>query len=216
MAAWRPGRTNAWCNSFNRLQLRWMQQSSRLPRPTPYISIKTLDARWIRVDLQRACRKARHRPRPLRLPAARRAGSWSASPSPRSPTESASTGRLRRPQQDQRSSQPQWWILNRLEDTSRAWIRTDLVEELTPYSNREEGRDVANELERVIAMGLATAAGDSVTKTAAGSERLAVARNRNGQTHRDMLTGIHDDEYANAIDVLRRIVGNLGGDSRLP
>jgi hypothetical protein len=113
-------------------------------------------------------------------------------------------------------SQPQWWILNRLEDTSRAWTRTGLVEELTPYSNGEEGRDVADELEQMIAMGLAAADGDSVTKTAAGSERLAAARNRNGQTHRDMLTGIHDDEYATTIDVLRRIVGNLGGDSRLP
>jgi hypothetical protein len=113
-------------------------------------------------------------------------------------------------------SQPQWWILNRLEDTSHAWTRSDLVEELTSYSDREEGRDVAVELEQVIAMGLAAADGDSVTKTAPGSERLAAARDRNGQTHRDMLTGIDDDEYANAIDVLRRIVGNLGGDSRLP
>lgn len=113
-------------------------------------------------------------------------------------------------------SQPQWWILNRLEDTSRAWTRIDLVEELTSYSNGEEGRDIADELEQMITMGLATADGDSVTKTAAGSERLAAARDRNGQTHRDMLTGIDDDEYATTIDVLRRIVGNLGGDARLP
>ncbi|MCO1658868.1 hypothetical protein [Pseudonocardia humida] len=38
-------------------------------------------------------------------------------------------------------SQPQWWILNRLADTSRSWRRAGLVEELTPYSDNEEGRD---------------------------------------------------------------------------
>lgn len=113
-------------------------------------------------------------------------------------------------------SQPQWWILNRLEDTSGTWTRTGLVGELTPFSAKEEGRDVADELEQLIAVGLAAAEGDSVTRTAAGSERLAAARDRNGRTHRDMLTGIDDEEYATTIDVLRRIVGNLGGDSRLP
>jgi MarR family transcriptional regulator, organic hydroperoxide resistance regulator len=113
-------------------------------------------------------------------------------------------------------SQPQWWILNRLDDTSRAWTRAGLVEELTSYSNNEEGRDVADELERMIAVGLVAAEGDSVAMTAAGTERLAAARDRNGRTHREMLTGIDDDEYGTTIDVLRRIVGNLGGDSRLP
>jgi hypothetical protein len=113
-------------------------------------------------------------------------------------------------------SQPQWWILNRLGDTSRAWTRAGLVEELAPYSEREEGRDVAAELDGMVAAGLAVVDGDSVIATAAGSERLAAARERNGRVHRDMLAGIPDDEYATTIDVLRRIVGNLGGDARLP
>ncbi len=113
-------------------------------------------------------------------------------------------------------SQPQWWILNRIEDASRTWTRADLVEELTAYSDREEGRDVGDELDLLVAAGSATADGDAISRTAAGSERLAAARDRNGRTHRDLLTGIDDDEYATAIDVLRRIVGNLGGDPRLP
>jgi hypothetical protein len=113
-------------------------------------------------------------------------------------------------------TQPQWWILNRIEDSSRTWTRAGLVEELTPFSRREEDRDVADELDGLVAAGLAAADGDAVTRTAAGSERLAAARDRNGRAHRDMLTGIDDDEYATTIDVLRRIVGNLGGDARLP
>lgn len=113
-------------------------------------------------------------------------------------------------------SQPQWWVLNRLADGTRTWTRRGLVEELTPYSEAEEGRDVAAEIERLVAAGLAAADGDAVLMTEAGTARLAAARERNGHAHRAALAGIGDDEYAVTIDVLRRIVGNLGGDSRLP
>jgi hypothetical protein len=113
-------------------------------------------------------------------------------------------------------SQPQWWILNRLDDTSRTWTAAGLVEELAPYSAREEGRDVGDELAQLVAAGLAAADGEAVVMTAAGAQRLAAARERNGRTHREARAGISDEEYATTIDVLRRIVGNLGGDARLP
>lgn len=113
-------------------------------------------------------------------------------------------------------TQPQWWILNRLADASRGWTRAGLVEALAPYSEKEEGRDVDAELDGLIVAGLVATDGDTVAATAAGSERLAAARERNGRTHHDMRAGISDDEYATMIDVLRRVVGNLGGDSRLP
>lgn len=113
-------------------------------------------------------------------------------------------------------SQPQWWVLNRLDDRSRVWTRQGLVDELAPYSDKEEGRDVAAEIERLVAAGLGAADGDAVLMTDEGAARLAAARERNGRAHRDARAGIGDDEYAVTIDVLRRIVGNLGGDSRLP
>lgn len=91
-----------------------------------------------------------------------------------------------------------------------------LVAELAPYSDKEEGRDVGGEIEGLVAAGLAATVGDALVLTDEGAARLAAARERNGRTHRDMLTGIGDDEYAVTIDVLRRIVGNLGGDPRLP
>ncbi len=34
-------------------------------------------------------------------------------------------------------SQPQWWILTRIEDSSRGSTRAGLVEELAPFSGRE-------------------------------------------------------------------------------
>jgi hypothetical protein len=52
--------------------------------------------------------------------------------------------------------------------------------------------------------------------TGEGSARLAAARERNGRVHGDTRAGITDEEYATAIDVLRRVVGNLGGVPRLP
>ena len=39
---------------------------------------------------------------------------------------------------------------------------------------------------------------------------------RAGATHRATRADVSDEEYAVTIDVLRRIVGNLGGDARLP
>jgi DNA-binding MarR family transcriptional regulator len=113
-------------------------------------------------------------------------------------------------------SQPQWWVLNRLDDRSRTWTRQGLVDELAPYSDKEEGRDVGEEIDRMVAAGLAAADGDAVLITDEGAARLAAARERNGRAHRDALVGIGDDEYAVTIDVLRRIVGNLDGDPRLP
>jgi hypothetical protein len=113
-------------------------------------------------------------------------------------------------------SQPQWWVLNRLDDRSRRWTRQELVDELSPYSDKEEGRDVGEEIERMVVAGLAAADGDAVLMTDEGASRLAAARERNGRAHRDARAGIDDEEYAVTIDVLRRIVGNLGGDARLP
>ncbi|MGL5912112.1 MAG: hypothetical protein ACRCZP_19065, partial [Phycicoccus sp.] len=37
-------------------------------------------------------------------------------------------------------TQPQWWVLGRVVDTSRAGTRSGLSEELAPYSAAEEGR----------------------------------------------------------------------------
>jgi hypothetical protein len=113
-------------------------------------------------------------------------------------------------------SQPQWWVLNRLDDPSRVWTRSGLVDELKPFSDNEQGLDVSVEIDRLIDNGLASAEADVVTMTGEGAARLGAARERNGRTHQDMRSGIDDEEYAVTIDVLRRIVGNLGGDSRLP
>ena len=112
-------------------------------------------------------------------------------------------------------SQPQWWALGRLEDTSREWSRQLLIDELTPYSAAEEGREVGQELDGLVAVGWASASGDTLTITPEGLERLKLAQRRNGETHQKTREGVSDAEYAGAIDVLRRMVGNLGGDSQL-
>ncbi|MCF7549604.1 MarR family transcriptional regulator [Pseudonocardia sp. WMMC193] len=111
-------------------------------------------------------------------------------------------------------SQPQWWILNHLDGGPRP--RDVLVETLTGYSDREEGRDVASELDAMVGAGLVVESEVGVALTGDGVTRLAAARERNGATHASLRADVSDEEYATTIDVLRRIVGNLGGDARLP
>lgn len=111
-------------------------------------------------------------------------------------------------------SQPQWWILNHLDGGPKP--RDVLVETLTGYSDREEGRDVSRELDAMVEAGLVVESEVGVSLTGDGVARLAAARERNGVTHASLRAGVSDEEYATTIDVLRRVVGNLGGDARLP
>ncbi|MEV6673629.1 hypothetical protein [Streptomyces sp. NPDC051162] len=52
--------------------------------------------------------------------------------------------------------------------------------------------------------------------TAEGEAGLRRAAERNGRAHEQMRAGVGEREYAAAVDVLRRVVANLGGDSDLP
>lgn len=110
-------------------------------------------------------------------------------------------------------SQPQWWALGRLADA--AWTRASLIAELAPYSAAEEGLDVGEEIDGLVAAGWAGVSAGELAITPDGLERLHLAQQRNGETHQTTRDGISDEEYATAIDVLRRMVGNLGGDPRL-
>jgi uncharacterized protein (TIGR02246 family) len=108
-------------------------------------------------------------------------------------------------------SQPQWWILNHLD--AGPHTRAELIEKLADYSTREEGRDIAAEFDALVESGLVDA---TAVMTPAGRTRLAEAREHSSITQATIRNGVSDDEYARTIDVLRRMVGNLGGDPRLP
>ncbi|QGV78441.1 hypothetical protein [Streptomyces ficellus] len=54
------------------------------------------------------------------------------------------------------------------------------------------------------------------TLTAAGEAGRARARERNAVVHARTHAGIPAEEYAAAVNVLRRLIANLGGDADLP
>lgn len=109
-------------------------------------------------------------------------------------------------------TQPQWWTLNHL--ANGEWTRGALVEKLAPFSANEQGLKLDEELDGVLERGWAMhdAATDKLSLTTTGHQHRLQAWERNGATHRAMLGGVSDAEYDDCISVLRRIVGNLGGD----
>lgn len=112
-------------------------------------------------------------------------------------------------------SQPQWWMVNHLESDS--WKRDELLERLAPYNANEEGRDLEDELGALVARGLVhvRGAGSDLQLTEQGSVALNTSRRLNGLANSDMLVGVSDADLVTCINVLRVVVGNLGGDSSL-
>lgn len=112
-------------------------------------------------------------------------------------------------------SQPQWWVLGRVDDSTRSWTRDELINELQPYSDVEEGRSVAAELDELADRAAVRVVDERLVITPTGSELLEAARANNGAAHRAMRSQLSDDEYAAMIDGLQKIVGALdaGRDS---
>lgn len=109
-------------------------------------------------------------------------------------------------------TQPQWWMLNHL--AHGQWTRGTLLEQLAPFNANEEGLDLEAQLDGLLERDWLVH--DPMTQhlalTATGEERRLRAWARNGATHHGMIAGVSEREYDDCIDVLQRIVGNLGGD----
>ncbi len=108
-------------------------------------------------------------------------------------------------------SQPQWWMLNRLDSTD-GMAEGELLSRLEPFNAQESNRDLAADLADLRGRGLIDGPPDGLLLTDPGREALQKARETMGGAHRAMTAGLSDDEYATAIRVLRQIVANLGGD----
>ncbi len=57
---------------------------------------------------------------------------------------------------------------------------------------------------------------DGFRLTALGEQELAKARERMSGAQQDTRSGISTEDYVTTINTLRRMIGNLGGDSDLP
>ncbi|MFD1824091.1 MarR family winged helix-turn-helix transcriptional regulator [Mumia zhuanghuii] len=111
-------------------------------------------------------------------------------------------------------TQPHWWTLNHAAGDPGRWTRPTLTERLTPYEDL--GIDFDEVYDDLVARGWLREDGGAMTLTDAGVAGLERARERNARVHEQTLDGISDEDYVTMINVLRRVVTNLGGDGNIP
>jgi hypothetical protein len=111
--------------------------------------------------------------------------------------------------------QPTWWILNHVAGAPATWTPATLTERLHVFDDQQT--DFVQAFDDLTQRGLLDMRPDgSLELTESGVATLERARERSATTLARTMAGISDDEYIAALEVLRRIIGNLGGDSDIP
>ncbi len=123
-------------------------------------------------------------------------------------------GRIRAELATEDLTQPHWWTLNHVAGTPGMWSRAKLVERLVPFDDL--GIDFDAVFDDLVARGWMKEDAGALALTAAGEAGLLRARDRNARAHEQMHEGIGTAEYVAALNVLRRMIANLGGTSDLP
>jgi hypothetical protein len=111
-------------------------------------------------------------------------------------------------------TQPHWWTLNHAARDPGRWTRAALVERLAPYD--DQGIDFDGVFDDLVARGWLTEEPDGMRLTEAGEAGRVRARERTLPVHERTHDGIDPADYAVTVDVLRRMVANLGGEGNLP
>ncbi|TPQ19250.1 MarR family transcriptional regulator [Streptomyces sporangiiformans] len=112
-------------------------------------------------------------------------------------------------------TQPHWWTLNHVAAAPARWTRAELTARLTRYDDL--GIDFADVYDDLLKRGWMTQdAAGTLTLTTEGESGRLRARERNARAHQQMHQGITEEQYVAALNVLRQVIANLGGDSDLP
>ncbi|MEU9414210.1 MarR family transcriptional regulator [Streptomyces sp. NPDC048272] len=123
-------------------------------------------------------------------------------------------GGLRAALAEEDLTQPHWWILNHAAGAPATWQRPALTDRLTRYA--DPGTDFEAVYDDLTARGWLVETHGALTLTVEGEAGRLRAHDRNAAVHTRMREGIDTAAYAATIDVLRRMVANLGGDGDLP
>ncbi|OZM83009.1 MarR family transcriptional regulator [Pseudonocardia sp. MH-G8] len=127
----------------------------------------------------------------------------------------AVTDRIRASLGEEQLTQPHWWTLNHVSGAPGTWDRGRLAEKLLPYADADV--DFGPVFDDLISRAWLTEASDgALTLSEAGEAGLVRARDRNALSHALIHDGIAPEQYAACVNVLRRMVANLGGDGNLP
>ncbi|MET9065603.1 MarR family winged helix-turn-helix transcriptional regulator [Streptosporangium sandarakinum] len=123
-------------------------------------------------------------------------------------------GRLRAELAVEDLTQPHWWTLNHVAGSPGTWTRSDLADKLTPFDDL--GIDFHGVFDDLVDRGWMREEAGTLTLTEAGEAGRLRARDRNARAHEQMHEGIEAADYVAALNVLRRVVVNLGGSGDLP
>jgi hypothetical protein len=123
-------------------------------------------------------------------------------------------GRIRAELAVEDLTQPHWWTLNHVAGSSGTWSRADLAERLARFDDL--GIDFDEVFNGLIARGWMKESGGTLTLTETGEAGRLRAKARNVRAHEQMHEGIGTAEYIAALNVLRRMIANLGGNGDLP
>lgn len=114
-------------------------------------------------------------------------------------------------------TQPHWWTLNHASGAPGTWSRATLTARLTPYDDQHTDFDAV--YDDLTARGWLT---EDDTTGGPGPHGRGRGHPPPGQgtqpprVHRQTHQGISQADFVTTINVLRRMVANLGGDGNLP
>ncbi|MGW1185172.1 MarR family transcriptional regulator [Streptomyces drozdowiczii] len=111
-------------------------------------------------------------------------------------------------------TQPHWWTLNHVAGEPGRWTRAALTERLKQWDDL--GIDFDEVFDDLVDRGWLTEDAGLMTLTGAGEAGRVRAMERNLRVHRQTHEGIETADFVTTINVLRRMVANLGGDGDLP
>ncbi|MFK0259445.1 MarR family transcriptional regulator [Streptomyces sp. NPDC090445] len=108
-------------------------------------------------------------------------------------------------------TQPQYWVLNRVNGGRTAPTREEVVTQLTPLADGEH--EIARVIDQLLHRGwLGTDAGQHLHLTDPGEAARVRVRELVAELRAVVHEGIGDEEYVAALKVLRRMVANVTGD----
>ncbi|MFD4662255.1 MarR family winged helix-turn-helix transcriptional regulator [Streptomyces halstedii] len=109
-------------------------------------------------------------------------------------------------------TQPQYWVLNRVNGGPAAPSREEVVIQLTPPADGPH--EIARVVDQLLHRGwLRTDAGERLRLTDAGEAARARLRELATELRGVVHEGISDEEYVAALKVLRRMVANVEGSN---
>ncbi|MEE4490215.1 MarR family winged helix-turn-helix transcriptional regulator [Streptomyces sp. BE230] len=109
-------------------------------------------------------------------------------------------------------TQPQYWVLNRVNGGPEAPSREEVVTQLTPLADGPH--EIARVVDQLLHRGwLSVDAGHGIRLTDAGEAARVQVRELVTGLRAVVHAGISDEEYVAALKVLRRMVANVEGDA---